>query len=72
MPTHNQEAPSVFAAFATAIDQLIDGQTGREELRSLCTVLDGVLSTTAGLLPDSDSGARARADGAMARLRAHN
>jgi hypothetical protein len=43
-------------------------QPDREELRSLTPVLDGVLATAAGLLPDS--GARELADGAMARLRA--
>jgi hypothetical protein len=64
----NQEAPSVFAAFASAVEALMSEQPDREELRSLTPVLDGVLATAAGLLPDS--GARELADGAMARLRA--
>jgi hypothetical protein len=64
----NQEAPSVFAAFASAVEALMSEQPDREELRSLTPVLDGVLATAAGLLPDS--GARELADGAMAKLRA--
>jgi hypothetical protein len=64
----NQETPSVFAAFASAVEALLREQQDPEALRSLTPVLDGALTTAAGLLPDS--GARELADGAMARLRA--
>ena len=64
----------MFAAFARSIDELMAKSTGQEEdLRTLCLVLDNVLTTTAGLMPvparQRTLDTKRDADVAMDRLR---
>jgi hypothetical protein len=67
------EAPSVFAAFARSVDELMAESAGKEDLSTLCLVLDNVLTTTAGLMPvparQRTLDTKRQADVAMARLR---
>jgi hypothetical protein len=67
------ESPSVFAAFARSIDELVAESADQEDLRTLCLVLDNVLTTTAGLMPvparQRTLDTKRKADVAMDRLR---
>jgi hypothetical protein len=70
----DHQPPSVFAAFASTVDRLRTEPDARGTLSAtLYALLDGALTTTAGMLGDADepghATARERAGLALARLR---